>query len=188
MIAGTKRRVAAAVIAATVMAGIEAGRAAESFRIKPMDNAPSATDGSVRRTIQPFDGWTLVCDEQVKRRTKVCNISQVVVDDAGETAFSWSLAATSRGAPVMIVRVPRPSAGARWVTVRLEGAAKSRQVELSACNDAMCLGYWEIDPELGRILRKGPEAELILTRNGRFSTIKVATAGLSAALRSLRER
>lgn len=80
------------------------------YWIKPSEVAipPDVPIGMYRRLIRPFENWTLICDENLKSKQRICNVSQLVVDKAGNTVFSWSLAATAQGKPVMILRVPPP--------------------------------------------------------------------------------
>ncbi|NNM73537.1 invasion associated locus B family protein [Enterovirga aerilata] len=167
--------------AAQVASGAE-----QTYRIKPFDNAPGAQNGEIRRSIQPFGGWTLICDEQVRQRTRVCNVSQVVVDSSGEMAFSWTLAGTRSGEAVMIVRMPRANETRQWVGLKLEGVAKAVDVPLTSCDERVCLGFLGVNREITQALRRGDPAEVIFTQNGRFRTIPTSTAGLSAALRSVR--
>ena len=52
------------------------------YRIKPSDVAvpPDVKLGDYQRTIRPFENWTLICDENLKARKKVCNVSQIIED------------------------------------------------------------------------------------------------------------
>lgn len=162
------------------------GYAAEGeLRIKPAEFG-AGTSGGMRRTIQPFDGWTLVCDEAVKLRQKVCNISQVVVDQSGDTAFSWSLAAKLGGAPVLIVRVNNGGTGGQAATLRLGADGRAVRVPLTECDHSLCLGLLPLDPLLAARIRRGDRAEITMTRDGRFTSFETSTAGLAAALKAVR--
>jgi invasion protein IalB len=86
------------------------------FRIKPAEGA-SAEPG-VRRVIQTFSGWTLICDEA--KRTRVCNVSQTILAGDGSLVFSWSLAATSGGEPVFVLRAPVKDAATRTVAITVD--------------------------------------------------------------------
>lgn len=57
-----------------------AGQVASTYRIKPSDVVlpPEVKLGDYQRTIRPFDNWTLICDENLKARKKVCNVSQII--------------------------------------------------------------------------------------------------------------
>ena len=78
------------------------------YAVKPSDVAiPSGeTLGEFRRTIQPFSNWTLICDESLKSKRRVCNVTQTIVSAQGTVAFNWSLVATAEGKPLMVMRVP----------------------------------------------------------------------------------
>jgi invasion protein IalB len=44
--------------------------------------------GQYKRTIQPFENWTLICDENLKKKEKVCNLSQIISDASGNQVFA----------------------------------------------------------------------------------------------------
>lgn len=177
--AGLSIRCAATILAALICAAVPA-RAAE-IRVKPSDVAPGSAPGEIRRTIQPFGGWTLICDENTKRNEKVCNVSQIMVDAAGQQVFSWSLAATRGGAPVMILR-----AAGRTVQMQLGPKARPREIALTSCDDSICLGLLPVDREIADAIRRGVVAQVMLSRDGRFASFDATTAGLAAALRTVR--
>ncbi len=85
-----------------------AGQEANSsgFRIRPSDVAvpPAVPLGEYQRMIRPFENWILISDENLKARQRVCNVTQTIENQAGQIAFSWSLAATPEGKPYMILR------------------------------------------------------------------------------------
>lgn len=156
-----------------------------AFRVKPSDVGGSAP-GRIRRVIQPFGGWTLVCDEDLKARRKVCNVSQVIVDRADQTAFSWSLAGTERGAPVMILRAPNGPGDGRTALLRFRESESMIEVPLTECDRSQCLGYLEVEGAVAAKLRKGVPAEVTLIREGRRRDFELQTDGLAAALASLK--
>ena len=55
---------------------------ASGYRIKPSDVAlpPDAKLGEYQRTTRPFENWTLICDENLQARQKVCNVTQIIED------------------------------------------------------------------------------------------------------------
>lgn len=154
-------------------------------RPKPSEVGPGSAPGTVRRTIQPFGDWTLVCDEDLKRKQRVCNVSQSFVDAAGATAFSWSLAATRGGAPVMILRAPNVGGDPRRVTVSVDGAPRQAEVALATCDAATCLGFLPLGREMAQRLQDGAASAAIgLGKDG--GTITAPLSNLPAALAALR--
>lgn len=172
-------RLAATILA--VLGSAAAPAAAAEIQVKASEVGSGAAPGEVRRTIQPFGGWTLICDENTRRRDKVCNVSQVLVDAGGQQVFSWSLAATRGGAPVMILRAP-----SQLVRLQLGAAGKMRDVPLTSCNDAICLGLLPVDREIADAIRRGAVAQVVLSRDGRFASFEASTVGLAAALKAVR--
>ncbi len=107
--------------------------------------------GQYRRMIQPFPNWTLICDENLKEKQRVCNITQTIIDQAGTMAFSWSLAATSNGKPIMIIRVPAEVG--KGSPVQIAFASGKIQVNLvnartGDCDRNICLILQPVGPVL----------------------------------------
>lgn len=157
-----------------------------NFRVRPSEVGAGEKPGEVRRIIQPFGEWTLVCDEDLRRRRKVCNVSQSFMDGAGETAFSWSLAATESGAPALILRMSREGRDARFATLRFTGEPDPVEVTLATCAGEVCLGFLPVGPKLAARLRAGGRAAIEILHDGRFETIDAPLAGLATALSTVR--
>ncbi|MGO4319897.1 invasion associated locus B family protein, partial [Agrobacterium sp. MCAB5] len=70
--------------------GQEISPAGPGFHVKPSEvNVPEGVPlGQYRRTTTPFGNWTLVCDENRQTKQMICNVSQVIVDLAGNMVFS----------------------------------------------------------------------------------------------------
>jgi invasion protein IalB len=168
----------------------EATPAAEpDYRIKPPEIALSegAARGSVRRLIQPFGPWTLICDEDLRRREKICNVSQSILDRAGRAVFNWSLAATRMGAPAFILRAPRAGPGRPDLAVRF-AASDPQPVELARCDAHQCLGFLAVTPALRGAIRAGAAIEIIYRSGQDADPVRFATTldGLASALASIR--
>ncbi|MGU3539530.1 invasion associated locus B family protein [Methylobacterium sp. A54F] len=162
-----------------------------AYRVTAPETAPTEADGrgSVRRLIQPFGPWTLICDENLRRRRRVCNVSQTIADRAGATVFSWSLAATRAGAAAFILRAPVVGAGRHFVTLTPEGGAASElTVELTRCDARQCLGFLDVTPALrGAIAAGRPVAIAYRPHEGAPSRRLPGTLdGLAAALAAIR--
>lgn len=156
------------------------------FRIKANEMAPSGPPGEVRRVVQPFGTWTLICDEDLKARRKVCNVSQVLVDDAGQPAFNWSLAATRGGAPVIILRAPSGGLAARHVAIAFRPGEAAGEYDLPACDAQTCLGFVTVSPALQKTLRQGGTAEISLMHEGRYRTLDAPMKDLATALAAVK--
>ena len=161
--------------------GTDAASVAPVYRIKPSDVPipPGAKPGDIRRITQPFGAWTLICDENLKARTRICNVSQSFVDAAGTLVFSWSLAATRGGAPVFILRAPVAAQEDRTILVgvgKLDGP--TTPVALTNCDANICLGFLPLTPEIQRAITAGREARVRRTdRSGAPVVLSATLAG-----------
>lgn len=185
-----RRRLPHAAIAAVALgaAAAASAHAAEgAIRPKPAEIGTADAPGEVRRIIHPFGDWTLVCDENLKKKQKICNVSQSFVNGDGATVFSWSLAATRGGTPVLILRARNDgSQEARTVKVAMAGLRAPQSVWLSTCDSAICVGYHEVGAEFGRKLRGGGEAEVTVTYAGKPTVVASELKNLNAALAALK--
>lgn len=133
----------AAIGAAAILWLAQAGPAiaeGQPYRVKLTDISipDGASLGDVRRSFQPFPNWTLICDENLKARVKICNVTQTFADADGATVFSWSLAATEGGEPVFILRVPAHMHLKGPISVKpAKGGALSATVQ--ACDASTCI-------------------------------------------------
>ena len=159
------------------------------YSIKPSEvSVPQGAElGRYRRTIQPFENWELRCDENLKAKKKICNITQTILDGAGQFAFSWSLAATEGGKPMMILRA-RPGLGQnKPVMMKFPGRDVPVIVETYACDANVCVTYLPVGPVLREQIAK--EANVQLSYKDTAETTLVFEAplkGLSAALAAIK--
>lgn len=162
------------------------------YSIKPSEVLPP-TDvplGQYRRMIRPFRNWTLICDENLKAKQRVCNISQTIVDAAGQAAFSWSLAATTAGVPFMILRAP-PSVGAgKTIELSFDDGQPPIQAGVVDCNGAVCVAYLPIGPRMrGYVGKKAAPEISYVYMSAQGEPVRVALRapldGLSDALAAI---
>ena len=116
--------------------------------------------GEYRRVIRPFKNWTLICDENLKAKKRVCNVTQTIVDQTGETAFSWSLAGTDGGAPVMIMRVPAVVGKDKPITLSFNDGDKPITATTNGCNAQVCVAVQQIGPRLKGYIAKGAVTQI----------------------------
>ncbi|MER9580689.1 invasion associated locus B family protein [Mesorhizobium sp. M0276] len=162
-----------------------AGQAGTTYRIRPSDVVvpPEAKLGEYQRTIRPFENWTLICDENIKARKKVCNVSQVIEDTSGKLAFSWSLAATQDGKPYMILRTAPNARSDGLVSLKFDGQAKPIDVHLNGCNDVVCVGMLPVGPVMRQqISQSATPAISYPTVDGQTITVTATLKGLTEAL------
>lgn len=170
----------------TVAAGQEPS-SAPRYRIKPSEVSvpPDVPIGMYRRVIHPFGNWTLICDENFKAKQKICNITQIIVDEAGNTVFSWSLAATAEGRPMIILRVPPAVSAGSEIRLSFADRAKPVRVSVENCDPNVCLGTVPVGPILrDNIARKTKVRVSYDTPDGAVS-VSLPFHGLSQALEAI---
>jgi invasion protein IalB len=167
-------------------AGQEA--AAPGYRIKPSEVAVPADAklGSYQRITRPFENWTLICDENLEARKKVCNVTQIVENQAGQMAFAWSLAATQEGKPYMILRTAPVAKTDGLVSLQFEGRPEPVKIELDGCNEAVCIGMLPVGPIMREQISKSAAPTISYpTRDGRIVSVTATLKGLSAAVEAI---
>lgn len=116
--------------------------------------------GKYRRIIQPFQNWTLICDENLFKKQKTCNISQSIVDEFGKSIFSWTLAAAQDGRPFFILRFPLDIDISGRVSLDIADGGKEVTVAISGCNTSICIGYQEVGPRFKIAIQRGTKIRI----------------------------
>ena len=158
------------------------------FRIRPSDVALPADvkPGEYQRTIRPFENWTLVCDENLKARQKICNVTQTIENQAGQVAFSWSLAATNEGKPYMILRTAPVARSDGPVSLKFDGRKEPVKVQLDGCNTAVCVGMLPVGPIMREQISKNSAPTVSYpTRDGKTVSVTATLKGLSTAVEAI---
>lgn len=130
--------------------------------LKPSDvKIPAGAEwGQIKRTIQPFENWTLICDENLKLKQRTCNVTQIIVDQSGSQIFSWSLAATKDGKPFMLLRVQSTINRNTPLLVWFPDRETPVAVSYTGCDDVVCLGVMPVGPLSRTNIDKGSNLKL----------------------------
>lgn len=113
--------------------------------------------GEYRRIIQPFKNWTLICDESLKSKRRVCNLTQSIVTMQGGAVFHWSLAATADGKPLIMMRVPAGVGVGQRIELRM-GETQDRIVApVDRCDANFCFATIAVGNMLRKHIRAGTE-------------------------------
>ncbi|MCO5963863.1 invasion associated locus B family protein [Sinorhizobium meliloti] len=158
------------------------------FRIRPSDVAvpPAVPLGEYQRMIRPFENWILICDENLKARQRVCNVTQTIENQAGQIAFSWSLAATPEGKPYMILRTAPVARSDGSISLKFEDRMEPVEVRLDGCNAAVCVGMLPIGPIMREQISKDAAPTVsYATRDGRTVSVTATLKGLSTAVKAI---
>ncbi|TIS63378.1 MAG: invasion associated locus B family protein [Mesorhizobium sp.] len=168
-----------------------AGQAAvpPAYRIKPSEVAvpPEVKLGEYQRTTRPFENWTLICDENLQARKKVCNISQSFIDQGQALVFSWSLAADEKGKPFMILRTPSQTGAGSKLSLKFAGRKQPVDVQLQACDASVCVGYLPVGPVLRGEIGKETTVQVSYSLpSGAAVSLDAPFKGLKTALSTIK--
>jgi invasion protein IalB len=145
--------------------------------------------GQYRRIIEPHQNWTLICDENLKEKKRICNIAQQVADRSGAVVFSWSLAGTSDGKPIMILRAPASVGKGAAIRLTFPGKAKPIDAVTEACDQWVCVSMIKVGPRMTKYIGAGSQVEVSFPVAGDASgdrvVIRTTLEGLSAALAAI---
>lgn len=178
---------ACALLFGSVAAGQEA--VPSNYRIKPSDVVvpPELKLGDYQRTIRPFENWTLICDENLKKRQRVCNVTQIIENEAGQVAFSWSLAATNKGDPYMILRAAPVAKSDGRISLKFDGRKEPIQVQLSGCNNTVCVGMLPVGAVMREQISKSTAPTISYpTADGQMVSVTANLKGLSTAVKAIK--
>jgi invasion protein IalB len=162
---------------------------APTYTVKPSDVVvpEGETLGEFRRMIQPFKNWTLICDESLKSKQRVCNITQTIVNAQGAVAFNWSLVATAEGKPLMVMRVPAAAGVGQPIELAM-GAKPDRIIaQTDHCDAGFCFATIAIGDMLRRHIHAATPCRVSyqLPQTGPI-VLEAPLDGLSGALSKLK--
>ncbi|ODM72018.1 hypothetical protein A6452_07335 [Bradyrhizobium elkanii] len=125
------------------------------YAVKPSDVAvpEGETLGEFRRMIQPFKNWTLICDESLKSKRRVCNVTQSIVNAQGAVAFNWSLIATADGKPLMAMRIPAAAGVGAQIELAMGDSPDRIVAQTDRCDASFCFATVAIGNVLRRHIR-----------------------------------
>lgn len=126
-----------------------------AYTVKPSDVVvpEGETLGEFRRMIQPFKNWTLICDESLRSKRRVCNVTQTIVNAQGAVAFNWSLIATADGKPLMAMRIPAVAGVGAQVELAMGDSPDRIVAQTDRCDASFCFATIAIGNVLRRHIR-----------------------------------
>jgi len=130
---------------------------ADTYAVKPSDVAIPEGEalGAYRRVIQPFRNWILICDESLKSKRRVCNITQSIVNRQGAVVFSWSLVATSDGKPLMVMRTPAGAGVGQTIELAMGDRPDRIRAQTARCDATFCHATIAVGDMLKKHIRLG---------------------------------
>jgi invasion protein IalB len=165
------------------------GSPAPAYAVKPSEVAipPGEKLGEYRRVIQPFKNWTLICDESITSKRRVCNITQSIVNPEGVVVFNWSLIATADGKPLMMMRVPAAAGVGRPIELTLGKKPDRIVAPTDRCDAYFCYATIAIGNVLKKHIQVGTECDVAyeVSQVGPIA-FKAPLGGLAGALAGLK--
>jgi invasion protein IalB len=162
---------------------------APDYGVKPSEVAipPGEKLGEYRRVIQPFKNWTLICDESLTSKRRVCNITQSIVNPEGAVVFNWSLIATAEGKPLMMMRIPAAAGVERPIALTLGKKPDRIVAQTNRCDAYFCYATIAIGNVLKRHIQAGTDCDVAyeIPQVGAIA-FKAPLGGLAGALAGLK--
>ncbi|WP_375609164.1 MULTISPECIES: invasion associated locus B family protein [unclassified Bartonella] len=153
----------------------------------PHLSIPKGEPGETRRIIMQFYDWTLICDEKQKLKQGICNVTQTVHDQEGNTIFSWSLVSTTNGQAVMLFRTLPNSDINVPIQMFVKGYKKPILIHYTQCNETVCLAQSPVGPVFAKQIEQNNKVRISYKlKEGKVFSFTVPFKGLNAALNSLR--
>lgn len=180
-------RIALFAVLALCCAAKARGQEAAGYVLKPPAlAAPGGAPGAVRRVIMQFYHWTLLCDEIIAQKRRVCNVTQTVHDASDNTIFSWSLAGSDDGKPFLLLRaLPQADTGKPF-RLLVKSTGRTAEVPFVGCNEALCMGQTPVGPILTQGIKD--ESDIVLSyqlTNGGAAELVLPLQGLRAAVAAI---
>ncbi len=184
---GVPAFMACMLLSGSIAAGQEV--ALPNYRIRPSEVVvpPELKAGDYQRIIRPFENWTLICDENLKSHQRVCNVTQIIENQAGQVAFSWSLAATKKGDPYMILRAAPVAKSDGRFSLKFEGRKEPILVQFNGCNNTVCVGMLPVGPAMREQISKNTAPTVSYpTTDGNTISVTANLKGLSTAVKAIK--
>ncbi|WP_332060297.1 invasion associated locus B family protein [Bartonella sp. CB74] len=154
----------------------------------PQLSVPRGGPGETRRIIMQFYNWTLICDEKKSLHQGICNVTQTVHDQRGNTIFSWSLVSTKNGQAAMLFRTLPKADTSVPIQMFVDGVKKPILIHYKQCNRIICLAQSPVGPILSRQIEQNKNVRISYKmKEGNTFSFIVPFKGLSAALYSLQK-
>jgi len=158
-----------------------AAPAGPAFAVVPSSIQPPAGVplGSFRRSYQPFENWTLICDENLAAGRRICNIRQEIGIVGAGTIFSWAMVATDSGEERMLITAP--AAIGQGGAIELTFNDGQGYIARVACDEAACTATVPVGPRMRRHIAEELNVGI------RFSAPPVGTVEFKAPMNGLKD-
>jgi invasion protein IalB len=159
------------------------GASPQELRIASLvDDGKAIAPGDLLRTTRMFPNWNLNCEVLLSQGRHLCAVELRSVDSQGRQVFSWSIALSVNGSPLMVLKVPAnisQSYGLHMVIGPYTTVLKTRRED---CSPIECRIVAPFESALRTLMVSQEKISFSLEREGAALQIDAPLAGLSDAL------
>jgi invasion protein IalB len=178
--------IAAGLAAAITAAGAQSAPTEPLKVASLVEPGKAIPPGDLLRTTRIFPNWNLNCEVLLSEARHLCAVELRSVDAQGRQVFSWSIALSTTGSPLIILRVPAdisPGYGLHMVIGAFTTILKPRRED---CTPSACQMVAPFETALRTLMVSQEKIGFSLERDGVVLQIEAPLAGLSEALEMAR--
>ena len=184
----------AALVTALALAAPAAGAAAQTIAAAPqtlkvaslVGEGQTVEAGDILRTTRIFPNWNLNCEVLLSRGKHLCAVELRSVDVKGQQIFTWSIALSSTGEPIMILRIPSDADRSYGLRMSIGAFTTILVPQPQDCGPAECRMIAPFETPLRTLMMSQKQISFSLTRDGQTLKIDAPLAGMAEALDAAR--
>ncbi len=148
--------------------------------------------GDLVRTIRPFNGWSLICDQLLGRK-RVCQLQTSARTDQGGVV-TWDIAPVKANGPkgeaierpLSLLRIPRDARPEGGVSIGVEGLERSGPID--GCDATGCASGSLFEGKLVELVAGASSVTVSFDRGGKRERADIAMAGFKEAVQGIGTR
>lgn len=145
--------------------------------------------GDLVRTIRPFNGWSLICDQLLGRK-RVCQLQASARSDQGGVV-TWDIAPVKalgpKGEtierPLSLLRIPKDAQPESGVSIGVEGLERPGRID--GCDATGCASGSLFEGKLVELVAGASSVTVSFERGGKRERAIVAMAGFKEAVQGI---
>ncbi len=148
--------------------------------------------GDLVRTIRPFNGWSLICDQLLGRK-RVCQLQTSARTDQGGVV-TWDIAPVKATGPkgeaierpLSLLRIPRDARSEGGVSIGVEGLERPGQID--GCDATGCASGSLFEGKLVELVAGASSVTVSFDRGGKRERAVIAMDGFKEAVQGIGTR
>lgn len=148
--------------------------------------------GDLVRTIRPFNGWSLICDQLLGRK-RVCQLQAAARTDQGGVV-TWDIAPVKATGPkgeaierpLSLLRIPRDARPEGGVSIGVEGLERAERID--GCDAAGCASGSLFEGKLVELVAGASSVTVSFDRSGKRERAIIAMSGFKEAVQGIGTR